>query len=102
MTSREHTIRTRLMDTFAPLECHLIDESAMHIGHVGAVSGGGHYRLRIVSSRFEGCSRIGRHRLIYDCLGDLMQSMIHALAITALTPAEACAHIPLGTSTPTH
>ena len=54
----------------------------------GAASGGGHYRLRLVSARFEGCTRVARHRLVYDCLEDMLDSDIHALAITALTPTE--------------
>ena len=60
----------------------------MHAGHAGAASGGGHYRLRLVATCFEGCSRVARHRLVYDCLDDMMQSEIHALAITALAPSE--------------
>jgi len=41
-----------------------------------------------VSRRFEGKTRVARHRLIYEALGDLMQRQVHALAITALTPEE--------------
>ena len=82
-------IRTLLAAGLAPLECEVEDESALHAGHAGAASGGGHYRLRLVSSRFEGQPRVARHRLVYDALHDMMQNDIHALAITALTPAEA-------------
>ncbi|MFS0754215.1 BolA family protein [Noviherbaspirillum sp. 1P10PC] len=78
-----------LQASLAPLECRIEDDSALHAGHAGAASGGGHYRLRLVSSRFEGQSRIMRHRLVYDALQEMMQQEIHALAITALTPAEA-------------
>jgi BolA protein len=88
MSDRISNIRTRLTETFSPIECQLEDESALHAGHAGAASGGGHYRLRIVSDKFQNHSRIARHRLVYDCLGDMMQTEIHALAITALTPAE--------------
>jgi BolA protein len=45
--------------------------------------------LRIVSEAFAGKNRLARHRLVYDCLRNLMQADIHALAIVALTPAEA-------------
>jgi BolA protein len=38
---------------------------------------------------FEGKNRVNRHRLVYDCLSDLMQQEIHALAIVALAPSEA-------------
>ena len=82
-------MKALLASSLAPLECEVEDESALHSGHAGAASGGGHYRLRLVSSRFEGQPRLARHRLVYDALHDMMQNDIHALAITALTPAEA-------------
>ncbi|MGV3654640.1 MAG: BolA family protein [Noviherbaspirillum sp.] len=91
MTDRYTRISEKLVATFAPLECRLEDESALHAGHAGAASGAGHYRLRIVSPLFEGQKRIDRHRLVYDCLRDFMQTEIHALAIVALTPSEASA-----------
>jgi BolA protein len=84
-------IKARLESGLATLACEVEDESALHAGHAGAASGGGHYRLRLVSARFEGKARIARHRLVYDALHDMMQQDIHALAITALTPAEASA-----------
>ena len=80
---------TRLLQDLSPLSCQVEDESALHAGHAGAASGGGHYRLHLVSSRFEGLNRVSRHRLVYDCLGKLMKTEIHALALTLLTPAEA-------------
>jgi BolA protein len=87
--SRIDRMTALLQTALAPLECRIEDDSALHAGHAGAASGGGHYRLRLVSSRFEGQSRISRHRLVYDALHEMMQQEIHALAITALTPAEA-------------
>ena len=78
-----------LASSLAPIACEIEDESLLHAGHAGAASGGGHYRLRLVSSRFEGQPRLARHRHVYDALHDMMQDDIHALAITALTPAEA-------------
>jgi BolA protein len=65
------------------------DESHLHAGHAGAASGGGHYRLRLVSAHFEGLSKVARHRLVYDALHEMMQQEIHALAMTLLTPGEA-------------
>ena len=87
--TRPDRIRERLIATFAPLACLVEDESALHAGHAGAASGGGHYRLRLVSGLFEGKNRLNRHRLVYDCLSDLMQHEIHALTIVALAPSEA-------------
>ena len=88
LSEREDKINQRLNRTFAPASCQLIDESALHAGHEGAKSGGGHYRLIVVAIAFEGLNRIHRHRLVYDCLRDMMQTEIHALAITALAPSE--------------
>lgn len=92
MTSSNETrlenIRTRLIEAFSPVDCQLEDESAQHRGHPGAASGGGHYRLRLVSEQFEGLRLVNRHRLVYDAVRDMMHTDIHALAITALTPAE--------------
>lgn len=81
-------IRTRLQAALAPSEIEIGDESAMHAGHAGAASGGGHYTVRIVSARFEGIKLVMRHRLVYDSVHDMMHKEIHALAITALAPSE--------------
>ncbi len=81
-------IRTRLA-ALAPLELAVDDDSALHAGHEGARSGGGHYRVRLVSERFSGLPRMARHRLVYDALHDLMQREIHALVLTLLAPDEA-------------
>ncbi|MFC7514292.1 BolA family protein [Herbaspirillum sp. GCM10030257] len=88
MTERIDKIRERVLATFEPLECQLDDESHLHAGHAGASTGAGHYRLRLVSDRFAGLNRIARHRLVYDCLRDMMQSEIHAINIIAIAPSE--------------
>lgn len=80
-----------LLAPLAPTELLLDDESHRHAGHAGAASGGGHYRLTIVSAHFGGMSALARHRKVFAQLGPLMQREIHALSITALTPEEAAA-----------
>lgn len=71
-----------------PQHVEVVDESALHAGHAEARSGGGHYQLTIISAAFAGQNAVGRHRLIYQALGDLMRGRVHALSITALTPEE--------------
>ena len=83
----ERLVRERL-SVLQPLRIELIDDSAKHAGHAGARSGGGHYRLRIVSEAFSGKPTLARHRLVHAALGELMRSKIHALSITSLTPQE--------------
>jgi BolA protein len=80
-------IRNRL-SKLQPISLVIKDESGKHIGHAGASEGGGHYQLTIVSPLFTGISRVARHRMIYDALGDLMQREVHALAIDAFAPDE--------------
>jgi stress-induced morphogen/rhodanese-related sulfurtransferase len=64
------------------------DESALHAGHTGAASGGGHYRVTVVSPLFEGKSPVERHRMVYAALAQDMQQAIHALALTTLAPSQ--------------
>ncbi len=71
-----------------PESVSIEDESAQHAGHAGAASGGGHYRLTLVSPKFAGQSLQARHRLVYAALGPLMHKDIHALAIQAYAPDE--------------
>ena len=87
-SSLETRINLLLHATFAPTVCQLVDESAAHSGHAGAASGGYHYQLHLVAAVFENQSRFNRHRLVYDCLRDMMQSEIHALALTTVAPSE--------------
>lgn len=81
-------IEARLRQQLAPDSLEIIDESAQHAGHAGARSGGGHFAATIVSKRFEGLNPIQRHRLVYEALGELMKTDIHALSVRALTPKE--------------
>lgn len=88
MSARVEAIRTRLTAALAPVALDIEDESHRHAGHAGARDGRGHFRVRIVSTAFEGETAIARHRAVYAALGDLMQTDIHALAIDARTPEE--------------
>jgi len=75
-------IQTRLRAALDPLLLEVADESHLHAGHAGARDGRGHYHVRIASARFNGLTAVARHRLIYDALGDLLATDIHALRIS--------------------
>ena len=81
-------IRARLIQALSPQELEISDESHLHAGHEGAKEGKGHFRVTIISEQFAGLSPIKRHRLVYDAVGDLMETDIHALAIDAQPPAQ--------------
>lgn len=78
-----------LLAVLSPASITVFDESALHAGHAGAASGGGHYQLELVSPRFAGLPRLARHRLVYDALAPLMKGAIHALSMNLQTPDEA-------------
>lgn len=73
------------MTALEPDVLEVIDESHLHAGHAGARDGRGHFHVRIAAARFQGLSRLAQHRLVYDALGDLMVTDIHALRISAET-----------------
>jgi BolA family transcriptional regulator, general stress-responsive regulator len=75
-----------------PQRLELVDESARHVGHAGArPEGESHFRLLIVAAAFAGRSRLERQRMVYAALGDLLRTDVHALSITALSPADEAA-----------
>jgi len=45
-----------------------------------------HWEALIVSSSFDGKSRIEQHQMVYAALGELMSGPIHALALQTYTP----------------
>ena len=81
------TVETQIRDRLAALAPEVLDESALHVGHAEA-TGGGHYRLKIISAQFAGQSRVARHRMVYAMLEPLMRHHIHALALVTQAPGE--------------
>lgn len=87
-TVRVSRMRERLEAALAPERLEIVDESHRHVGHAGARDGRGHFHCIIESSRFAGKSPLERHRMVYDALGDMMLTDIHALSISASTPSQ--------------
>ena len=85
---RADRIRDTLQSAFSPTELLVKDQSHLHAGHAGASDGKGHFEVVIVADAFAGCSRIQRHRMVFDALGDAMTHEIHALKIRAYAPGE--------------
>jgi len=86
-------LKIQLTHAFSPVWLDIRDDSAQHAGHPGAKSGR-HFTVHIVSGKFTGQTRIASHRLVYAALANLMQSGIHALAISAHSPENWFAHSP--------
>ena len=75
------------LNTLQPSKLDIRDDSALHRGHAGN-TGGGHYSITIESSLFNGKSTIIRHRLVYQAVGDLIPTRVHALSINAVAPDD--------------
>jgi len=75
------------LQPLAPTLLEIQDDSELHRGHAGN-TGGGHFTLTVKSSLFSGKSQIMRHRMVYQCLQELMPHRIHALSIQALSTDE--------------
>jgi BolA protein len=88
MATRAERLTERLQ-ALEPDHLEVIDDSHQHAGHAGAADGRGHFSVVVVSKRFAGLSTLRRHRLVYDTVGDMMVTDIHALSIQALAPGEA-------------
>lgn len=85
----EDQIRQKLQGAFAPVELHVLNDSAHHAGHNSSPgTGESHFSVMVVSQGFSGKSRIERHRMINEALAAELAGPVHALAITALTPEE--------------
>ena len=80
-------IEEALRQALQPLALEVQDDSHLHTGHAGAREGR-HFTVRLTSAAFAGCSRVARHRLVYDALRSLIPQGIHALAIVARAPDE--------------
>ena len=87
MSVSARDIEAALRTALAPSRLEVQDDSAAHAGHAGAREGR-HFSVSLVSERFNGLSRVARHRLVYDALHSLIPRGIHALAIDARAPGD--------------
>jgi len=83
---RKARIEAKLRQRLGASHVEVVDESHLHAGHAGARGGAGHFRVLIVSARFEGLTALAAQRLVYDALSDEMGGEIHALSIRTRTP----------------
>ncbi len=65
------SIEQRLRRDFPDAELQVVDLTGT----------GDHWRVDIVSVRFEGLNPVAQHRLVYQALAEFMPSAIHALQL---------------------
>lgn len=80
----------KLTEALSPERLEVINESQMHAGHQPGFTGTGetHMRIRVVSAKFAGVSRVARHRMVNDLVKDEFDAGLHALAIETAAPGE--------------
>ena len=83
------SIKEKLTQSFTPSQLEVIDESHKHAHHRGAhehaAEGGSaesHFHVVIVSDKFDGLSRLAKHRAVLDVLKDEI-AQIHAFSLEA-------------------
>jgi len=83
-SQRLERMQQMIQDALNPTQLEVIDDSHKHIGHAGAKEGKGHFTVVIKSEALDGKRMLQQHRMIYEALGDMMETDIHALAIKVI------------------
>jgi stress-induced morphogen len=79
-------MREKLITAFAPIHIELENESHTHSVPVNSET---HFRLVLVSAKFEGVSRVTRSRMVHDVVqAELSGGGVHALTQRNLTESE--------------
>ena len=82
--SVQQQIEQKLQAEFDPQYIEVVNESSSHNVPPGSES---HFKVTLVSERFEGEKLIARHRLVNGALKEVLET-IHALALHTFTPTE--------------
>ncbi|MCP4923693.1 MAG: BolA family transcriptional regulator [bacterium] len=89
MTSRQEQLQDLLQEKFSIRYLDVIDESHKHKGHASAPKEGqSHFQVLIITDDFKDKSRVMRHKMVYEALGNAFEEGVHALSIRAFTPIE--------------
>jgi stress-induced morphogen len=82
-------VQTRIADKLtrelAPATLVVENESHKHSVPAGSET---HFKVTVVSQRFDGLGRVDRHKLVYAILKEELAGGVHALTITSRTPLE--------------
>jgi len=81
----QQKIETKIRSSLAPSHLEVIDESHMHSVPPGSES---HFRVVVVSERFEDQPLVQRHRAVNRILERELREGVHALSLQTLTATE--------------
>lgn len=83
--SRQQRIHDLLVTALEPVALEVHDESHGHNVPRGSES---HFKVVVVSDRFDGLSLVARHRLVNEAVASEFAQGLHALAVHAYTPEQ--------------
>eukprot|EP00039_Didymoeca_costata_P031090 m.33069 g.33069 ORF g.33069 m.33069 type:complete len:160 (+) comp8484_c0_seq2:94-573(+) len=83
--SVSESITSKLTEEFNPEHLNVINESHMHNVPRNSET---HFKVIIVSDKFQGLPLIKRHRAVNSILKDELDGPVHALSIQAKTPEQ--------------
>ena len=83
MMSVKASIENKIRKEFSPIYLEVVDESHRH--KMGSET---HFKLLVVSEKFEKQSRVDRQRWVNQILSGELSGPIHALSQRLLTPSE--------------
>lgn len=78
MAIAEKDLRAKLETLFNPQAIEIID----------TMGDQDHYAVTITSDLFFGKTRVQQHKMVYDHLGPLVGTTLHALSLKTKTPVE--------------
>ena len=81
----QQSIETKIAAALAPSHLEVVNESHMHSVPPGSES---HFRVVVVSDRFEGLPLVRRHQTVNRILERELEDGLHALSMQTLTGTE--------------
>lgn len=85
VVSRYNRILKVLSENFSPVHLELENESHQHSVPAGSET---HFKLLLVSEKFQGLTRVARQQAVYQSLKEEFSSGLHAFTQRLLTPEE--------------
>jgi BolA protein len=83
--SIQETIEKKLAEQLDPAHLEVVNESSQHNVPPNSET---HFKVVIVSPRFEGTRKVARHQLVYGVVGEELAGPVHALALHTYTATE--------------
>lgn len=79
-------LEEKIKEHLEPFFIEIEDESPKHFNHSSTLNS--HYKILIVSDKFETLTQLQRHRMLYEIFQHDLKTRIHALSLSLYTKEE--------------